>query len=379
LQFILKIIGKSGRFAALVSIISSKVSETNYASYKIEDFLSDESFINYCLNENPADVLLWESILKSQPALIEITSQSKALFYLLSIKVNPSEKETELLKLQATIEQSESAGISLAEARIPEVKNRSWALWSSMAAALIICLGLFLTLNKKDYSHTVPVYSQVLKKNIIKTGINERRSVQLPDGSTVLLNSLTELRIDPDYNRHNRVLWLKGEAYFSVSKNKDKPFIVISGNTATTALGTSFKINNYKEAEAVSIMLATGKVNVGTVKEDQIRNHIQLLPGEELAVNESAKTFLKSSFPLKAIDDWTSRKVVFSMATLKDIKSILKETYGIEIISRNQPKKPIAFTGEFKNESLTEVLDAIGFSNHFKYSVTGDKVLLKFE
>jgi hypothetical protein len=66
------------------------------------------------------------------------------------------------------------------------------------------------------------------------------------------------------------------------------------------------------------------------------------------------------------------------MASLKDIKSVLKEIYGVEIITEKQPKKPIAFTGQFKNENLTDVLNAIGFANHFTYTIKNDTVTLAF-
>jgi transmembrane sensor len=354
------------------------VQKKNYNLYSIEDFLSDESFIGYCLNENAEYVLQWEGVLINQPELKEIISSAKALFYLLSVKVNPLDKELELLKLKSAIESNETANILPAEVSSKKTPVTKWYTWLSAAAVLLICIGVFYKTAQKDYSKVIPALSQTIAKNLVKTGFNERKTVKLPDGSTVLLNSLTDLKIDNNYGVHNRVLWLTGEAFFKVAKNKDKPFIVISGKTSTTALGTSFKIKRYETDKDVSIMLATGKVNIGLVNKQDITNHAQLLPGDMFVVNESNKTFSKSSFPLTDLENWSNRRIVFFRASIKNIRSILKEVYGVEILNQNKPKKPIAFTGEFSGESLTEVLDAIGFSNHFTYSVTGNKVMLKF-
>lgn len=351
----------------------------DYSLYKIEDFLTDESFIRYCLKEDGEAIAYWEEVLQKQPELRDVIQQAESLFIVLAIKVDPVEKEKELNKLKFAIENE--ALEEVAETEIPQetVRFKPKYAWLSAAAAILICIGVYSVMDRVDYSTHVPVYTEATKSEAVKTKFNERRTLTLPDGSTVLLNGLTELKIDKDYNKNNRVLWLTGEAHFTVARNVNKPFIVISGKTATTALGTSFKINNYDRSSEVSVMLTTGKVNVGTVSGQEVLNHVQLLPGEQVAIDETDHKFSKSTFSLQEVEDWKNRKLVFSMASLEKIRSVLKNIYGVEIITRNQPKKPIAFTGQFTNESLTEVLDAIGFSNHFTYSIKDDKVKLEFE
>lgn len=351
----------------------------NYSLYKIEDFLTDESFIKYCLREDPEALMYWEGVLKNQPELADTIHQAESLFMVLALKVDPVEKEKELEKLKFAIE-NETFAVDV-DTEIPQkiVRFKSKYAWLSAAAAILICIGVYSVMDVVDYSTHVPVYTEASKSEAVRTKFNERRTLTLPDGSTVLLNGLTELKIDKDYNKNNRVLWLTGEAHFTVAKNASKPFIVISGKTATTALGTSFKINNYSRSTETSVMLTTGKVSVGTVNGQDVVNHVQLLPGEQVNIDESVNRFSKSTFSIQEVEDWRDRRLVFSMASLEKIRSVLKNIYGVEIITHNQPKKPIAFTGQFTNESLTEVLDAIGFSNHFTYSIKDDKVNLEFE
>lgn len=348
----------------------------DYSLYTIEDFLTDESFVKYCLRDNHQDIAFWENILIRYPELSTKIHQAESLFFLLSVKIDPQEKEQELSKLKSSIEHLQTLESEQIPAKTIRLKSRT--LWFSSAAAILIAIGAYALLNRKDYSTTIPVYNELNTKATIKTGYNERKSIRLSDGSTVLMNSLTTLKIDDNYNENNRVLWMDGEAHFSVAKNKDKPFIVVSGKTATTALGTSFKINNYKMHTSTSVMLTTGKVSVGTVNDQKIINKVELIPGEQVEIVETQNKFTKSNFELEKVENWAERKLVFSMASLKDIKSVLKEIYGVEIRTEKQPKKPIAFTGQFKNENLTDVLNAIGFANHFTYTIKNDTVTLAF-
>lgn len=350
----------------------------DYSLYNIEDFLTDENFIKYCLREDPEVVSYWEDVIRQHPELSDTINKAESLFLIFALKVDSAEKQKELEKLKLVIESDEHINPSVRDTPQRIVPFRKYA-WLSAAAAILICIGTYFLLNRTDYSTIVPTYVHSSQDEAVKTKFNERRTISLPDGSTVLLNGLTELKIDKDYNKNNRVLWLSGEAYFTVAKNKDKPFIVISGKTATTALGTSFKINNYSRTAETSVMLTTGKVNVGIVNGERVINHLQLIPGEQVNIDDAKQQFNKSTFAISEVEDWANRKLVFSMASLKEIRTVLKDIYGVEISITNQPKKPIAFTGQFSNESLTEVLDAIGFSNHFTYSIKDDKVKLEFE
>jgi ferric-dicitrate binding protein FerR (iron transport regulator) len=346
-----------------------------YDAYAIEDFLTEESFVNYCLGGPQEDVLFWKNILKEQPELEEKIYKAKTLFFLLAVKIDPREKQEELNKLKLVIEGAEQEAGLIEEVPLRRLMSRS--SWISIAAAILLCIGVYALFNKKEYGNQIQPYAAGGKSMLLKTAYNERKTLSLSDGTKVTINGSTELKLDGHYNQEKRILWLNGEAYFEVAQNKEKPFIVISGTTTTTALGTSFKINNYNNQAHTLIMLNSGKVSVGSLVDKKVVDHLQLVPGEQVEV--TSDKFAKSTFDLEEIDNWKNRKLVFSMASLKEIKSVLKEIYGIEVRSRNQPKKPIAFTGTFVNEGLSEVLKAIGFSNHFTYTIKDDIVTLDFD
>lgn len=357
-----------------------------YAAYAVEDFLTEDTFLNYCLGNDQKAVLYWEHIRNTYPELEDRILKARTLFFLLAVKVDPLEKQQELNKLKMTIdrlEENSPAAVPIPEMESPEpIIRKLWfqtkTSWIAVAAAIVIAIGTYAMLNKKEYGTSIPALAASSQSITIKTAYNERKTITLTDGSKVTINGLTELKLDPNYNEDSRILWLSGEAFFEVAKDKEKPFIVITGKTATTALGTSFKINNYSRRNETSVMLNTGKVSVGTIVQQQVKEELVLSPGEQVDISADADKLVKTTFNRQKIDDWNNRNLVFSKASLQEIKSLLKETYGIEITAKNEPKNRIAFTGKFYGKGLTEVLSAIGFSNHFTYVIIGDRVELSF-
>lgn len=349
----------------------------NYLSYTIEDFLTDETFLNYCKKSNGEDLRFWNELKAAHPGLSAHMEQAEQLFLLLSVAVDPEVKAQELQKLKDVIEAS--ANTSDPDTSPVKVFSRVRLAWFSAAAAILLCIGTYTIIQQeRQKASFIPQQQSAANAPTYTTGVDERRKVTLADGTSVVMNALSTIVLDEHYNEHNRILWLNGEAHFEVSKNKEKPFIVITGKTATTALGTSFKINNYHTEGQLSIMLGTGKVSVGRVSGEQVAEKLQLVPGQMARVSDDQDQYTTATFDLSELDNWTSRRLHFSAASLKTIKAMLKQTYGVDISSVNQPKKPIAFTGSFENESLTEVLTAIGFSNHFTYTINKDHVVLTF-
>ena len=93
----------------------------------------------------------------------------------------------------------------------------------------------------------------------------------LSDGSQVILNSGSELKYLKNFEKDKRAIFLKGEVFFSVTKDASRPFIVHTLETTTTALGTSFNVRAYK-GESIDVSLLTGKVAVN--KEDSMEKPI---------------------------------------------------------------------------------------------------------
>jgi len=151
----------------------------------------------------------------------------------------PEEKRTLLLKR--------------INSKIAKPKNRLSHLYHRMvkiAAIAIIFLGItFLA----SYLINTGSISQVAAKG-------EKKTILLPDGSLVFLNSKSSISYSKDF-KNKRELKLTGEAYFEVKKNPERPFLVETEKIKTRVLGTSFNIKAYKNSQTM-VSVNTGKVEV---------------------------------------------------------------------------------------------------------------------
>lgn len=349
----------------------------DYINFNIEDFLTDESFINYCYELNDTDKAFWENVILTQPLLKKKISDARELCLLLSIKVNKADKQEQLARLKAAIENEQLKKQTLPVARI----RRLWPARFAVAATLLV-----LVIAYGLYKYNAPVsgavlYSRVTTTNyhlVAQTNYGNRKSVVLPDGTTVTLNGSSSLKIANDYNGNDRHVLLTGEAFFEVTKDKTRPFVVLTAKTATTALGTSFKVSSYATAKTASVMLATGKVKVeATQAKTNVTDQI-LIPGQQVVLAEGRNSFTKSEFNKAELQNWLNSRLVFNNATFSEIAAKITNTYGIQVITDTKEVDQIRFTGQFSNKSLTEVLDAIGFVNNFKYKLKGDTIKIVF-
>ena len=169
------------------------------------------------------------------------------------------------------------------------------------------------------------VYLAMFRDPIYVTYVGEQRSIALPDGSTMELNSRSQVRVH--YSEHERALELiEGQALFRVAKNASRPFIVTSGDTRVRAVGTQFDVNKKREGTVVTVV--EGKVSVQTnvpdARIDPLAVEVtaampqMLVAGEQLTVTETAAQPITRPDVTRTIA-WTQRQLVFEAATLTEV------------------------------------------------------------
>jgi len=347
---------------------------TDYSNFKAEDLLLDDSFIDYCRGLDRQAVTRWELILQDNEALGLEAAKAREIFYMASVTVSMEEKQEDLNRLRSSIGRSVSS--IPAEPKIPRM---AWTRWVAAAALVgVIAAASIWLINKPDkHDSNVANYQHTKFQDLVHEANDQRKKVELPDGSLVELNYNSRLKVAADFNVNERRVFLEGEAFFAVAKNASKPFTVITGQTATTALGTSFKVKDYPGQPNKSVMLATGKVRVESLKADDL-NPIFLLPGEKTDWTNDAPA-IKSTYDLSLIESWRNPVVILDQANLGEIIHTLGFYYGVQVDLQNRARGPIAFTGKFTEKPLEDVLEAIAFTNKFEYTRKGNAVSIKFQ
>jgi transmembrane sensor len=338
----------------------------DYKNYTAEDYLADESFINYLLLRNEADVAVWKSRQEAGQVNQEAFTQATSLFFILreqhnAVRVN---KEEELAKLQQLVrsEGQPAPVIAINRRRQPLLRY----LWPAAAAVLIIAAATWFFFPASG-SHT-PV------KDFVAFAATQTdiRHVTLPDGSEVILNGNSSISLAPGFNQSKREVLLNGTAFFQVAKDPNKPFTVISGEVNTTALGTSFYIHQSSNTAPTTVSLLTGKVRVDV----KGRSSVHLVPYEK-AIYQQEQQLVKSTFDNDALVNWTRGNIIFKKASWEQVKSIIEEYFDKELVIPGNTKD-ISFTGEFKADQLESILSSLKFTYDLKYTIQNQTVNIAF-
>lgn len=347
----------------------------SYTDFKAADFLLDESFINYCSASNQGDIAFWENYLQTHPEQAEEIKIARELCHIIAVTPAAADKQQVLARLKQSVEAE-------APHRVPSKGNRRIYRW--MAAASVAAIFVVGYLLFKPAQHTAPVYEIGIAMAgkylpVATTAFNDRQIITLPDGSRVTLNGASTLTIAPNFNTGSRYVYLQGEAFFEVHQDKDRPFVVITPQTATTALGTSFLVKSGKRTKEANIKLASGRVKVQAIRNNQNMATLELSPGQQVQLDAGSTQFNQSNFDTAEIQRWLSRKLEFVNADMQQISQQLEWYYGATIQLENTPKDTVLFTGVFQDKRFNEVLDAISFSNNFSYRQLNDTVFIRFE
>ncbi len=209
-------------------------------------------------------------------------------------------------------------------------------------------------------------------KVAIKTKKGQEFKMELPDGTTVWLNADSKLEIAPGYNIQDRSVFLTGEAYFKVAKNKAKPFIVHVGNTSIEALGTAFNVKLYaNDSQLLTTQLDEGKIRVSNAGRQEI-----LLPGQSIQLNVLNGAFqLQQENRPQDVSNWKDGYFEFDQTPLPEILADLARwynfTYSLSPVYKNK-----VLSGKIsKKESFEEVLKILRFAG-INYKIDKDRLLL---
>lgn len=343
--------------------------------YNTEDFLLNDSFIRYCLQSDQQDIQFWENWILHNPGKQTDVTEAKKLLFSLGIRLTPVEKEHEFQKLKQLIEESIAEEKQNGQHPVVAMPVRRKARWFVAAAAACLLFVAGYAVKWLSDTHSINNNNSALAYMIYTTHAGERKVLELADGSSIILNSNSTLKIPSDFNQEKRTLQLTGEAFFDVAKNKNKPFIVSSKNIAVEALGTSFKVRSYDFDPAMRVALVEGKVRIENTTKDK-RSTETLLPGEQVRIHSPSGKMNKEKFDIGREMDWKENKLVFKDASLSQIAAQLEYWYGLKVnLAISAPRK-ISFNGEFINGDLDRVLTAITYVNKLNYTVEHKQITI---
>lgn len=255
------------------------------------------------------------------------------------------------------------------QARVVSLRPRfSWKVWQRVAVACIIIVLSLINYNMNDKR------KQLSTQNFtVSAEKGQRAFVTLPDSTKVWLNSDTKISYPADYGMEERNVALEGEAYFEVTKNPEKRFIVEAKGMQVEALGTSFNINAYRDDDKIITSLFSGSVRVS------YDAHVAILkPHESVKVDLLTHSF--SQYKDENIQDialWRQNEITFDGESLEEITRIMNRLYNTTIYIEDESLKKECYIGTIRNNSLENFIDIINLTTPVIYENKGDTVFLK--
>lgn len=254
-------------------------------------------------------------------------------------------------------------------------RNNNKVLLKIAASLVILVSATFLVFRLAKFNGDEQV-AEV--KNVVKYNpAGQKSKIYLPDGSTVLLNAESRL-VFPERFDSVRNVQLTGEAYFEVAPDADKPFFVKSENVKTIAIGTEFNVRAYNNENKIHVALTKGKIKVEVTDEDKTSDYL-ISPGKGISYHKEERMISQSNFSPDATIGWKDGIIYFKDASKEEVFSQLERWYGSEFEFFNEPLDDAwKYTGQFKNESLENVLKSIGSIKKFDYQVDNKRVKIMF-
>lgn len=289
------------------------------------------------------------------------------------------EKEWELLKQKVSYSQRSEKPVN------------KFMYWMPRFAAVFI-LGALLAgaVTYQVFNST----SNALSFYEIKSPAGAKSEVTLPDGTKIWLNASSSLKYSNQFGRKNREIFLDGEALFKVAHDKSKVFLVQTSDIIIKAYGTTFNVKSYADENTVATTLIEGSIGVTRTKFSKKKNdEVMLEPNQQVVYYKSSKniggsqpknTSAKTDTPAprkkltymisKGIDTkpftaWKDGTLFITSETLKELATKLERKYNVTIHFKDKKLEKLKFTGVFENETIEQVIDAIGIAANIKFEI----------
>lgn len=245
-------------------------------------------------------------------------------------------------------------------------KSYSRQNWLAVAATIIVLITIgtvsYYSMQQKPQAIEV---AQVVKT----TPFGKRLTLHLSDGTKVHLNAGSTIEFPERFTGAERVIKMEGEAFFDVSKDSTRPFIIHSGNVKTTVLGTSFNINSFGENSAIKVSVKSGKVTVNSPGDGVVIGAYQ-----QAVFDKKTKKISKETIKSDDQFAWKDGVLQFKDLQIVEVLKRLERYYGVDFSLGNQSIGNCHLTATFKNESLTSVMESILYTKKgLRYQYVNDR------
>lgn len=322
---------------------------------QLEDFLQDDSFVDWVLSEDGVANAFWHQWLLEHPDQEELARTAIGLIKNLHAVEQQFTPNNTMEDTWAKIK------LETIDDKSPTIKSKSrWLTWLKYAASFMILVTLSVLFYKAGNKQVVLENDTI--EWVLKENMDVRpKLIQLSDGSAVTLEPFSSIKYPKKFMGEKRVVFLEGEAFFETERDTTKPFLIYSNEILTRVLGTSFTIKAFEENNEIEVLVKTGKVAVyARTKSNQVEQKM-------LAVKSDQIQYIP--MPNKRVEITRNQKAIFN----KKKKELIKTIAAFPLLKKNIDQPTPYY--QFENASLTTVFKAM--EKAYGIKINFDQKILK--
>lgn len=238
-------------------------------------------------------------------------------------------------------------------------------LWTPLRVAAAIAVVVSVTMLIFRYFRE-PVQQFAL------TTTDAAKQDTLPDGTVTFLNRKSSIAFEYNPRQKTRSVKLKGEGYFEVKHQEEKPFIIQAEELIVKDIGTSFNVKAWPESDTVEVAVQSGEVQIYTLRSAGIR----LVASETGLYHKKSGGFSKRSRANPNALSYKTRNFNFDNTTLLEVVTALSDVYGNKITLKNPALVHCKLTVDFHGENIDTIISVISETLNLTTTVEGTEITL---
>lgn len=228
--------------------------------------------------------------------------------------------------------------------KVIALQYKNWAI----AASLVFLIGLSVFFYQT---------SNAIESKQFAVKLGEHAKIELSDGTQIWLNAGSVLKYPKEFKGDTREVYLSGEAFFDVAKDKKHPFIIHTNKMDTKVLGTSFNVQAYPDQTTQEVSVATGRVNVKSTVTDE---NVYVTPGQKVIFkSQNNKLQAFKDVPLNTISLWRKNIMVFEETPLPEVVATINRNYNVSIEVKNKNLNALKISAYFKELPADQVIGLV--------------------
>ncbi|GAB3976966.1 FecR family protein [Spirosoma terrae] len=367
-----------------------------YADYCLEDFVLDARFQRWVRYQEADEVAFWHQYGQQNPQQEFDIQHAQALlrsvYQRYESRLSDSEIHSEIQKLISKARVSKETPIGLlsdqeesSEVKVIPIGGR--LTWLIRAAVVILLLGVgwwLWTIQKPASVYEQRIAGQTLLERKNQTKV--KQIVRLADGSRVILNPDARISYPAQFAADRRQIYLSGTAFFEVTKDTKRPFVVYANELMTKVLGTSFLIQAADGATKTTVEVKEGRVSVSETTDKQIRqrgasrelNGLIVTTNQKVIFERDQDRLVKTLRDNPEIVASADKSVPFQFTNtpVSDVLTDLKRAYQVDILFDKDVLSHCPLTATLTDQSLYEKLSVICEAIGARYEILDGQIIV---